>query len=278
MELIKTKEEAIKFFQRIRWQYGLICSKCGSVDESHLHSKTKNGFNKYQCICKHVFSDISDTCLHKSRTDIRIWFYALFELSQKKSISSCELAEKTNIRQNTAWNILDKLRSHCLDLIKPFEEIMMRGVTETDEAHLGKSDNSLMVQGLVQRGQHAIIKVINDRTELTLKGNIEQHIQKHSYIITDTASAYGGLCCHGYRHFTLNHSKNEFSKGRGINSNTIEGLWGNLKKVIYGTHHGVSKKNIMKYVSEFLLKYNHRQANNSFSLFLNLFFAPPLTC
>lgn len=101
---------------------------------------------------------------------------------------------------------------------------------------------------------------------------------KRSTIITDTASAYGGLSCWGYTHYTLNHSKDEFSKGNGIHSNTIEGLWGNQKKQLYGIHHGVSKKRLFNYVSEFLLKYNLRKAKNTFTSFLQLFISPPLTC
>lgn len=278
MELIRTNAQAIRFFQRLRWHKGLLCMNCGVIDSATIHGQTKSGFSKYRCVCGHVFSDISDTCLKKTRIGLRFWLYALFELSQNKSISSCELEEKCGIPQKTAWYLLIRLRRECTRLMQPFEKLMMRGVTESDEAYLGKSKNSQLVQGLLQRGKHAVIKQIADRTEVTLKGNIAQHIRKKSYIMTDTAAAYGGLCCHDYRHFTVNHSLEEFSKGHGIHANTIEGLWGNLKKVLYGVHHGVSKNHLSKYTAEFLTKYNYRHAQNRFCLLLNLFFSPPLTC
>lgn len=278
MELIQSKKSAVRLFQRIRWRYGIYCPKCGLFDSYEKHSKTKSGFQKYKCNCGHIFSDTSGTILHKRRICIKQFFFTLYEISQKKSITSVELGNKLTIPQKKAWSILNLLRTHCIHLMKPFEEIMMRGVTESDEAYFGKKKNSQMVQGILQRGKHALILPIENRTEETLKGNIERHVKKKSYVMTDTASAYGGLCCWGYKHYTLNHSKDEFSKGNGIHSNTMEGLWGNQKKILYGVHHGVSKKRLFNYVSEYLLKYNLKQDQNTFFAFLNLFISPPLTC
>lgn len=279
MDLINTKEKAIALFQRIRWQNGIYCQKCGLFDHVHKHGRTKSGFGKYKCIsCHHVFSDTTNTPFHRRRGEVRHWFFALYELSQNKSITSVEFGDKVGLKQKQAWRILTFLRSHCLTLMKPFYQMMLRGVVETDEAYFGKGDNAQMVQGVVQRGRLAIIFPIPDRTEATLKGNLEHRVMRHSTIITDTAQAYGGLSCWGYRHYTLNHSKDEYSKGNGIHSNTMEGLWGNQKKQLYGIHHGVSKKRLFNYVSEFLLKYNLKQAKNTFTTFLQLFIFPPLTC
>jgi transposase-like protein len=279
MELIQTNEKALKFFQRLRWKDGLSCPKCGLMKKDiERHSKTKLGYQRYRCFCGHVFSDTSKTAFHGKRMKARDWIFALYELSQNKGISSVELGQKLGMRQKKAWFLLTTLRKQCQVLMKPFEQMMMRGVVESDEAYLGLGDNATMVQGIVQRGKHAIIIPILDRTEKTLKGNIKRRVKKYAYVMTDTASAYFGLNCMGYEHFTLNHSKEEYSRGNGIHSNTIEGLWGNQKKILYGIHHGVSKKFLFHYVSEFLLKYNLKQAQFTFPSFLNLFFYPPLTC
>lgn len=278
MELIQDGKKALKLFQRIRWKDGLLCKKCGVFDEAQKQGKTKNGFQKYLCCCGHVFSDTSGTLLHRKQVNVRNFFFALYEISQNKSITSVELGEKLGVSQKKAWNLLKILRNHCQELLKPYLKLSMRGIVESDEANFGKGKNSSLVQGIVQRGKHAIIVPIPDRTEKTLKGNIKQRVMKHSYIMTDTASAYGSLACSGYRHFTLNHSKEEFSLGNGIHSNTIEGLWGNQKKILYGVHHGVSKKYLFNYVAEFLLKFNLPKTKSTFPTFLNLFLSPPLSC
>lgn len=278
MDVIQTKEKAIQLFQRIRWQEGIVCPRCGVYDSVEKHSRTGSGFQKYRCLCGHIFSDTSGTIFHKKHIDMRLVIFALYEVSQNKSITSVELGQKLGMRQRAAWGLLHILRQHCRVLMKPFTKIMMRGVTESDEAYFGKGRNAQMVQGILQRGKHAIIHSIVDRTEQTLKGNITRHVEKYAYIVTDTASSYNGLNCLGYTHFTVNHSAEEYSKGNGIHSNTIEGLWGNQKKILYGIHHGVSKKNLFGYVSEFLLKFNLKQAHSTFPSFLNLFFVPPLSC
>lgn len=279
MDLIQTKNKAILLFQRIRWLNGIHCLKCGLIGKGiEKHRKTKGGFQKYRCLCGHVFSDTSDTVFHKRRTDVRHWLLALYELSQTKSITSVELGVKLGIPQRKAWGILNTLRGHCQYLIEPFCKLIMKGVAESDEAHYGKGKNSQMVQGVLQRKGHAVVYPIEDRTEKTLKGNIEKHVEKGSYVMTDTASAYGGLNCWGYKHYTLNHSKDEYSRGNGIHSNTMEGFWGNQKKLLYGIHHGVTKKRLFNYVNEYILKYNLKQGKNTFSSFLYLFISPPLTC
>ena len=278
MNLIQNEKKALKLFQRIRWKDGLLCKKCGTFDEAQKQGKTLAGFQKYLCCCGHVFSDTSGTLLHRKQIKLQYFFWALYEISQNKGITSVELGRKIGVHQKKAWNILKILREHCQRLLKPYLELPMRGVVESDEAYFGKGKNSLMVQGVLQRGKHAIIVPIPDRKEETLKGNIKMRVMRHSYIMTDTASAYGGLGCSGYQHFTLNHSKEEFSKGNGIHSNSIEGLWGNQKKILYGIHHGVSKKHLFKYVAEYLLKFNLRQAQSTFPTFLNLFLSPPLSC
>lgn len=280
MELIQAQEKAAALFRRIRWPDGVCCLKCGLLGRGiERHSKSKAGFQRYRCLCGHVFSDTSGTIFHKTRIDVRFWIFALYELSQTKGITSVELGNKLGVRQRKAWGILNILRTHCQHLIQPFCRMAMRGVVESDEANLGKGKkNAQMVQGIVQRGKHAVIIPISDRTEATLKGNLESRVMRRSYIMTDTASAYSGLSCWGYRHCSFNHSADEFSRGNGFHANTVEGLWGNQKKILYGIHHGVSKKHLFNYVGEYLLKYNLKQAKNTFPAFLNLFISPPLTC
>lgn len=119
MSLINTKDKAIKLFQRIRWQDGIYCIKCGLFDHVHRHGKVKNGFHKYKCIaCKHVFSDTSGAIFHKRRGDIRHYLFALRELSQNKSIISVELGQKMGVGQKEAWSMsmlgIQSLHTHSL--------------------------------------------------------------------------------------------------------------------------------------------------------------------
>lgn len=46
--------------------------------------------------------------------------------------------------------------------------------------------------------------------------------------------------------------------GRTITTNTAEGLFANLKRQIYGTHHHTSRKHLPRYLDEYDYKYNTR--------------------
>ncbi|MCG8491055.1 MAG: IS1595 family transposase [Sneathiellales bacterium] len=224
-----------------------------------------------------MFSDTSGTYLYRKRIPPRELLLTLYELSQTKSITSGELGKKLGFSQKRAWNILHCLRQYAATL-KHITPDSLRGVVESDEAWIGRGRNTTILQGLVQRAGKIVLLPIPDCTEKVLKGNIKKFVEKFSSVMTDSAVAYGGLSCSGYYHQTVNHSKNEFSRGNGIHSNTIEGFWGNLKKVLYGIHHGVLRHNLGGYTAEFALKYNLRHSPSLFSNFLYLFIAPPLTC
>jgi len=46
-------------------------------------------------------------------------------------------------------------------------------------------------------------------------------------------------------------------------TNTIEGFWGQLKRMIFGTYHFVSSKYLQRYVDEAVFRYNTRKLEQS---------------
>jgi hypothetical protein len=60
------------------------------------------------------------------------------------------------------------------------------------------------------------------------------------------------------RHGMTDHSKGEYAKPDGTNSNTVESAFALLKRGIYGTFHNVSRKHLHRYVSEFDFRWNTR--------------------
>ena len=41
-----------------------------------------------------------------------------------------------------------------------------------------------------------------------------------------------------------------------IHTNTIEGIWSNLRRSLYGVYHQVSEKHLQRYLNEFTARYN----------------------
>jgi hypothetical protein len=60
-----------------------------------------------------------------------------------------------------------------------------------------------------------------------------------------------------FKHGIVNHSEGHYMLN-GVTTNTIEGLWSQMKRSIDGTYHVVSPKYLQSYVNEFVFRYNYR--------------------
>ena len=60
-----------------------------------------------------------------------------------------------------------------------------------------------------------------------------------------------------YTHQSVDHSKREYVRGN-VHTNTIESLWGRLKRNIRGAHIKISAKYVQQYINEACWKHNSR--------------------
>ena len=61
-----------------------------------------------------------------------------------------------------------------------------------------------------------------------------------------------------FTHISVCHSLGEFSSGKGLHTNGIEGFWAILKRSIIGSYHHVSAKYLQSYVNECCFRQNNR--------------------
>ena len=61
-----------------------------------------------------------------------------------------------------------------------------------------------------------------------------------------------------FTHISVCHSLGEFSAGKGLHTNGIEGLWAILKRSIIGNYHHVLTKYLQQYVNECCFRQNNR--------------------
>ena len=64
-----------------------------------------------------------------------------------------------------------------------------------------------------------------------------------------------------FTHISVYHSLGEFSAGKGLHTNGIEGLWAILKRSIIGNYHHVLTKYLQQYVNECCFRQNNRGDN-----------------
>ena len=114
-----------------RWPDGFSCPECGGRQYSLV--KTRDLF---QCsACRRQTSPIAGTIFASTKLPLRIWFRALYHMTQtKQGISSIELGRRLGVKQTTAWTIRHKLKQVMMerDGAKP-----LTGRVEMDDAYVG---------------------------------------------------------------------------------------------------------------------------------------------
>ena len=90
---------------------------------------------------------------------------------------------------------------------------------------------------------------------------IQSKVNKDSKLYSDEWGSYASLKAMGYDHEKINHSRGEYVNGL-IHTNTIEGVWSQLKRGINGIYHHVSPKHLQRYCNEYQYRYNTRELND----------------
>ena len=119
---------------------------------------------------------------------------------------------------------------------------MRRGiVVKIDESKFGKRKynrgqrvDDVWLLGMVERTSERRIVLLRLKKwdKLTLNTLITKYAAKGSIIHTDKWKGYSGLTSLGYKHYTVNHSKNFKDLETGIHTNTIKASWCAIKRTI----------------------------------------------
>jgi transposase-like protein len=115
--------------------------------------------------------------------------------------------------------------------------------------------------GMVQRSGEAVIRLLDNVQQATIKPLILQTVAAGTLVNTDEYAIYGRLPEWGYGHKTVNHSKGEYARdedGDGfheVHVNTMEGLWSLLRSWLR-PHRGISQDKLPFYLAFFEFVHN----------------------
>ena len=114
-----------------RWPDGFVCPECGGTRHSVVKTR-----GLYQCsACRVQTSPIAGTIFASTKLKLRVWFRALYHLTQtKQGISSIELGRRLGVTQTTAWKIKHKLGQVMLERDGAKR---LSGRVEIDDAYIG---------------------------------------------------------------------------------------------------------------------------------------------
>jgi transposase-like protein len=188
----------------------------------------------------------------------------------KKSISSHQLAKELGITQKSAWYMETNIRVMLGN--KKYKN-MLGGIVEVDEVYMvrdtskvtkqGHGTNKQKVFGMRERNSdfkeagELRIQIVDKVDSYNLHPVILDNVEVGSWLMSDEWKAYNNLDDY-FARGVVNHSKRQYVDGE-VHTNSIEGAWAHLRKLISGTYHRPSKEHLQKYLNEFEFRYNHRK-------------------
>jgi transposase-like protein len=196
--------------------------------------------------------------------------------SNKKGVSSCQLARDIKVSQKTAWNMLQDIRKTFFQS----DENELTGTVECDEMYLGGVEDNKhknkktkgtqgrstktkkAIFGMIQRSGKLVAMTVENTKLETLMPIIKQFVAENTVIYTDESNSYNRLSKENYSHRFVRHNEKEYVSGE-IYTNTIEGFWSHFKKMVFSTYHFVSKKHLQSYIDEEVYRWNTRLMSES---------------
>lgn len=84
-------------------------------------------------------------------------------------------------------------------------------------------------------------RVAADVTAANLREVLRENVKTSARIVTDELNAYPAIMKGYTSHATVKHGEGEYVRG-DVHSNTVEGFFSLVKRLIYGIYHNVSRK------------------------------------
>ena len=251
------------------WQMHYVdhpCSVCGLYDGFH---KLPNR-PAYQCQCGTQVYPLANTPFHKSTTDLRTWFLAIFFMTNTRSgMSAMQFQRISGVTYKTAWRIFKQVRLMMTD-----DDTPLSNDVEVDEAYIHPNParntrlkpklpgkrfyDSEVIFGMVERGGRARIKHVKSSGTRVLIPEIQKNIEPTATIYSDEYGSYRLLRKRGFDHKTVNHSTQQYVIGR-VHTQNVENFWSQFKRGIYGVYRHVDPTYLQHYANEYAFRYSNRK-------------------
>ena len=258
-------EEACRaYLFACRWPEGFRCRRCGGGEVGVMHRRRL----VWQCKrCGAQTSVTAGTVMHKTRTPLRLWFWAAYLVAtHHPGISAVQLQRQLGIRRHeTAWMLLHKLRRA---MIAPEREPLGREV-EVDEFFQGGLEEGL--KGGRARGKKALVgiaievrgrgsgrvrlRVLPDASADSLGAFVKATTAAGAVVHTDGWGGYSGLAALGYDHRP--RGQNAAPVGEQLLPRAHRAV-SNFKAWLHGTHRKTSRGHLQAYLDEFTFRHNRR--------------------
>ena len=272
----RTEEACRAYLVKLRWPDGFRCRRCGHGEAW----KTSRGLLHCRS-CRADVSVLAGTIFHRSHISLRLWFRAMWWITNQKSgVSALGLQRTLGLGSyKTAWACLHKLRRA---MVRPGREQLTDKV-EVDESIVGGVDpgggrrhlgdtKALVIVATEVRGQgfgRIRLQRIPDASADSLLGFVKGAVAPGAVVITDGWEGYSGLKEAGYTH------RPRVVLGSGKTGSTllprVHRVFALLKRWLLGIHQGrVSREQLEHYLDEYTFRFNRRHSHYRGMLFYRL--------
>jgi transposase-like protein len=262
-----TEEQCVVALTALRWPEGFRCPRCASA----AHYVVGHGARKlFQCqACRHQTSLTAGTLMESTKLPLRIWFLAMFLVSQDKTgLSSLALKRQLGTSYRTAWLIHQKLMG---SMERRDRQRPLSGAVQMDDAYLGGerpgvggrgSPNKVPIVAAVstnEAGHPLRVKLspLAGFTRQAISDWAKVHLLPGSDVRSDGLSCFAGVtdagCAHSY--VVVGQRKpREMPQFTWVNT-----VLGNLKTMVNGGHKAFDfAKYATNYLGAFAYRFNRR--------------------
>ena len=261
-----TEKACQKRLFSMKWPEGYRCPRCGCTTNYNVESR-----GLYQCtVCKHQASLTAGTVMHKTRTPLVKWFWAIYLLStDKRGHSALALSRKLDIGIKCAWTMQHKIRAA---MGARDAEYQLAGLIQVDDAFFnggagkggdkrgrGTSKIPVLVMAATRNDAITFAKMeILERVDAGhIQNVIDRHVRPKQSIKSDGLPVFNVVRDMGHTHYP----EVVYPKRGTPNYDALKWvniLVSNAKAFILGTYHGVMKKHLQRYLDEFCYRFNRR--------------------
>ena len=265
-QLYGTEEQCRAIVIASRWPNGFECPVCGAGQYSVVTTR-----DLYQCAkCRRQTSPIAGTIFASTHLPLRLWFRAIYHLTQsKQGISSVELGRRLGVTQTTAWKLKHKLKQVMLerDATKP-----LTGRVEIDDTYIG-GEGSGGKRGRGAPGKTPVVVAVETTSEgkpvrLKLRrvtsfcaASISQFAKRsldpNCSVVSDGLQCFAGVANAGCAHQVVKTGSGP-KAARSPAFKWVNTALGNIKAAITGTYHAINRKHVPRYLAEFEYRFNRR--------------------
>jgi transposase-like protein len=275
----RTEKACRDYLAKIRWPEGFCCPRC-----RHGQAwQTARGF--WHCgKCRADVSVTTGTIFHHSHMGLRLWFRAIWWVTNQKSgVSALGLQRTLGLGSyRTAWICLHKLRRA---MVRPGRE-PLAGTIEIDETFIGGHEKRGPGKGWRDLEKKAAVvvaaeakeygrigrirlKQVPDTSEESLIGFVKQMVAPGAAIVTDGWRGYNSLENHGFLRWRRPILTNERKAHELLPR--VHRVASLLKRWLLGIHQGkISRKQLDYYLDEFVFRFNRRLSTDRGMLFYRL--------